>query len=63
LISSPEPTAVGVGRPYGYGLALGGVDDIVHVLRALLAEADLHMAVDGDPSRANLKPEVLQRIS
>ena len=26
-------TAVGVGRPYAYGLALGGVDGIVHVLR------------------------------
>jgi lactate 2-monooxygenase len=39
--------AVGVGRPYAYGLALGGTDGIVHVLRSLLAEADLLMAVDG----------------
>src|ERR1700721_509607 len=37
-------TAVGVGRPYAYGLALGGADGIVHVLRSLLAEADLRMA-------------------
>ncbi len=40
-------TAVGVGRPYAYGLALGGEAGIVHVLRCLLAEADLLMAVDG----------------
>ncbi len=40
-------TAVGVGRPYAYGLALGGTDGVVHVLKSLLAEADLLMAVDG----------------
>ena len=39
--------AVGIGRPYAYGLALDGTDGIVHVLRCLLAEADLLMAVDG----------------
>jgi isopentenyl diphosphate isomerase/L-lactate dehydrogenase-like FMN-dependent dehydrogenase len=55
-------TAVGVGRPYTYGLALGGVDGVVHVLRSLLAEADLQMAVDGYPTRAHLKPDVLQRV-
>jgi lactate 2-monooxygenase len=52
-------TAVGIGRPYAYGLALGGVDGIVHVLRALLAETDLIMAVDGYPTRADLVPEAL----
>jgi lactate 2-monooxygenase len=54
--------AVGVGRPYVYGLALGGVDGIVHVLRCLLAEADLFMAVNGYPSISDLRPDVLQRI-
>jgi isopentenyl diphosphate isomerase/L-lactate dehydrogenase-like FMN-dependent dehydrogenase len=52
-------TAVGIGRPYAYGLALGGVEGIVHVLRCLLAEADLLMAVDGYRSIADLKPEAL----
>jgi len=42
--------AVGIGRPYAYGLALGGLDGSVHVLRMLLAEADLTMAVDGYPT-------------
>ena len=30
-------TAVGIGRPYAYGMTLGGVDGVVHVLRSLLA--------------------------
>ncbi len=55
-------TAVGVGRPYAYGLALGGTEGIVHVLRSLLAEADLLMAVDGYPTLADLTPEALQRV-
>jgi lactate 2-monooxygenase len=54
--------AVGVGRPYAYGLALDGVDGVVHVLRCLLAEADLLMAVDGYPTLADLTPEALMRI-
>jgi lactate 2-monooxygenase len=53
--------AVGVGRPYAYGLALDGVDGVVHVLRCLLAEADLLMAVDGYPSLADLRPDALMR--
>ena len=48
-------TAVGVGRPYAYGLALDGVAGVVHVLRCLLAEADLLMAVDGFPTIADLR--------
>ncbi|MCZ8381959.1 lactate 2-monooxygenase [Mycobacterium sp. CPCC 205372] len=55
-------TAVGVGRPYAYGLALGGVDGVVHVLRSLLAEADLTMAVDGYPTLADLTPDTLRRV-
>lgn len=55
-------TAVAVGRPYAYGLALGGVDGLVHVLRSLLAEADLLMAVDGYPTLADLTPEALRRV-
>ncbi|NNH74868.1 lactate 2-monooxygenase [Nocardia uniformis] len=55
-------TAVGIGRPYAYGLALGGVDGIVHVVRSMLAEADLIMAVDGYPARKDLTPEALRRV-
>jgi lactate 2-monooxygenase len=56
-------TAVGVGRPYAYGLALDGVDGIVHVLRSLLAEADLTMAVDGYPTLKDLTPDTLRRVT
>ncbi|MER5405754.1 alpha-hydroxy-acid oxidizing protein [Streptomyces sp. NPDC002769] len=56
-------TAVGVGRPYAYGLAHGGEAGIVHVLRALLAEADLIMAVDGYPALADLPPDSLRRLT
>jgi len=52
-------SAVAVGRPYVYGLALGGQDGIVHVLRSLLAEADLLMAIDGYASIAELTPDAL----
>ncbi len=55
-------TAVGIGRPYAYGLALGGTDGVVHVLRSLLAEADLLMAVDGYPTLADLTPDSLMRV-
>ncbi|OBI87300.1 lactate 2-monooxygenase [Mycobacterium asiaticum] len=55
-------TAVGVGRPYAYGLALGGIDGVVHVLRMLLAEADLIMAVDGYPTLKDLTTDTLRRV-
>jgi lactate 2-monooxygenase len=54
-------TAVGIGRPYAYGLAIGGVDGVVHVLRSILAESDLIMAVDGYPTLADLTPGALRR--
>lgn len=56
-------TAVAVGRPYVYGLAHGGVPGGIHVLRSLLAEADLVMGVDGYPTLADLTREALRRIS
>ncbi len=56
-------TAVAVGRPYVYGLALGGRDGVAHVLRSLLAEADLLMAVDGYPTVADLTPDAVRRVT
>jgi len=55
-------TAVAVGRPYAYGLALGGVPGAVHVLRSLQAETDLTMAVDGYPTIADLTPDAVVRV-
>ncbi|KRC49040.1 MULTISPECIES: alpha-hydroxy-acid oxidizing protein [unclassified Nocardioides] len=55
--------AVAIGRPYVYALALGGVPGAIHQVRALQAEADLVMAVDGYPTLADLTPEALRRLS
>ncbi len=55
-------SAVGIGRPYVWGMALDGADGVVHVLRSILAEADLIMAVDGYRTLADLTPESLQRV-
>jgi lactate 2-monooxygenase len=55
-------TAVGIGRPYAYGLALGGEAGIVHVLRSLLAEADLIMAVDGYLALEDLTRDALRPV-
>jgi lactate 2-monooxygenase len=46
---------VGIGRPYAYGLALDGTNGIVHVLRSIMAEADLLMAADGYPTLTQLR--------
>ena len=55
-------TMVGVGRPYAYGLALDGAAGVAHVLRCLLAETDIVMAIDGYPTLADLTPAVLVRV-
>jgi lactate 2-monooxygenase len=55
-------TAVGVGRPYAYGLALGGAEGAAHVLKCLLAEADLLMAVNGYPTLAAVREAGARRV-
>jgi lactate 2-monooxygenase len=51
--------AVLIGRPYVYGLGLGGEDGVRHVLRSLLAELDLTMALAGCRNLADLTAEGL----
>lgn len=53
--------AVLVGRPWVYGLALGGEDGVRHVLRSLLADLDLTFALAGNSAITDLGPQVLQR--
>jgi lactate 2-monooxygenase len=55
--------AVGLGRPYAYGLALGGAAGAAHVLKCILAEADLLMAVNGYPTLAAVREAGCQRIA
>jgi lactate 2-monooxygenase len=55
-------TAVGIGRPYGYGAVLGGTAGVAFVLSCLLAEADLTMGLNGYASVAELGRDVLVRV-
>lgn len=55
-------TAVGIGRPYAYGLAVGGQAGIEHVISCLLGEIDITMAIDGYPRIADLVPDALRRV-
>jgi isopentenyl diphosphate isomerase/L-lactate dehydrogenase-like FMN-dependent dehydrogenase len=55
-------TAVGVGRPYAYALAVGGTEGVVSQLRAILAELDLLMAIDGFRTIADLRAAGAQRV-
>jgi lactate 2-monooxygenase len=54
--------AVAIGRPYAYGLAVGGQAGIEHVLRCMLAELDLLMAVDGYPSVTAFDRDAVHRV-
>lgn len=47
--------AVLLGRPYAYGLALGGQDGVRHVLRSVLAELDITLALAGFGDLATLR--------
>jgi isopentenyl diphosphate isomerase/L-lactate dehydrogenase-like FMN-dependent dehydrogenase len=47
--------AVLLGRPYSYGLALGGQDGVRHVVRSVLAELDITLALSGFADLASLR--------
>jgi lactate 2-monooxygenase len=53
--------AVLLGRPYIWGLAVGGEDGVRQVLRALLADLDLTFALSGLTSIGQVTSEVLTR--
>jgi 4-hydroxymandelate oxidase len=52
-------TATMIGRPYLYGLALGGADGVEHVVRILRTELESALALTGRPSASKLDPSVL----
>lgn len=51
--------AVCLGRPYVWGLALGGEQGVIDVLRSFLAELDLNMALSGHTSIDEVGPHTL----
>lgn len=52
--------AVLVGRPYAYGLAAAGEEGVEHVLRCLLAELDLTVALSGHSSVDELTADLIE---
>lgn len=53
-------TAVGIGRPYAYGLAVAGSDGVREVVRNHIAELDVTMALAGHRSVAEIGPDSLR---
>ncbi|KAK9477469.1 FMN-dependent dehydrogenase [Lipomyces japonicus] len=51
--------AVLIGRPYMYGLALGGEQGVQHVFKSLLAEVDITMGNIGKSNIAELTRDIL----
>jgi len=57
--------AVLLGRPYVYGLALGGADGVKHVIKTILAELEITMGLSGYKSIGEFQgmgEEVLARV-
>lgn len=55
--------AVCLGRPFVWGLALAGQAGVEHVLRCLLAELDLNLALSGYTRIAELERSALRRAT
>jgi len=55
------PPGRGLGEGDGRSKPAHGTDGVVHVVRSILAEADLLMAVDGYLTIADLTPQALHR--
>jgi lactate 2-monooxygenase len=55
--------AVCVGRPYVYGLTLGGEQGVYEVMRNIMSEFELTMALAGCKNVAEINSKILTRIS
>jgi lactate 2-monooxygenase len=53
--------AVLLGRPYVYGLALGGEAGVRHTLRGILADLDLTVGLSGNRTLADLTADTVRR--
>ena len=54
-----------LGRPYVYGLAIGGEEGVRHVLRSILGDIDLNLHLSGikSVSPEHLNRSVLRRVA
>jgi lactate 2-monooxygenase len=55
-------TAVGIGRPYVYGLGIAGEAGVREVIRNFAADFDLTMGLAGCRSSAEIAPDALTRL-
>jgi L-lactate dehydrogenase (cytochrome) len=55
-------TAVLLGRPFAWGLALGGEEGVRQVVADVLAEFDLTLGLTGHTAVDQLSPDVLRRV-
>jgi 4-hydroxymandelate oxidase len=53
-------TAVLIGRPYVYGLAVGGADGVSRVIDILRGEFEVAMALTGRPTISSIDKSVLR---
>lgn len=53
-------SAVLLGRPFMWGLAVGGEDGVRQVIRAILAELDLTLGLAGHRSFETVGPHILE---
>jgi lactate 2-monooxygenase len=56
-------TAVGLGRPYVWGLAVAGEDGVREVLRNFRGDFDLTLGLSGYASVAELTPDAVTRAT
>jgi len=56
-------TAVGIGRPYLWGLAVGGAGGVQHVCELLRRELEITMALCGAPALAQVTADLVLRPS
>jgi L-lactate dehydrogenase (cytochrome) len=54
-------SAVMLGRPYAYAMASHGEEGVVHLIRSMMADIDLQLALCGLTSIAGISPAVLAR--
>lgn len=54
-------SAVMIGRPYAYGLAVAGGIGVAHVVHLLRSELEAAMALTGCPTPADITPDVIWR--
>jgi L-lactate dehydrogenase (cytochrome) len=55
-------SAVLLGRPFAWGLALGGEDGVKQVISDVLGEFDLTLGLTGHTSVDQLSPDILRRV-